>query len=645
MKKYILKRILFSLFSLIIVIGVVIILIYNLINRYGILLNDPNYTKVQYNEKKVFECQRFQEYGYIDYENMGSNAEYINLDSESKKVITNLMKKETTTLADLVQASPFVSSYVTKMESNGYAVEYLPRKLQKTARVTKELSAPFLICTRERGVFARLGDLFSNMFCFETIWDVQDENLTDRGIKLTWDMRSNMPAIIGSGTTHKYLLYFDNQFPFVHQNFFHLRLGKSFVLQKGTDVVDYMQLRTGDRLNDYQIAPKDIDNEETYTKYATFDFIDTNAASETQTDTETPEVLEAINVNEAAPITRSVDLGEWANGNNVTILKAFDRLDAEIGEYIVSSSVSFPAETAKVQLFLMPEGSTSVDEETAIRKTDLITVIEGNLQFISNDRRIKTGYDFHTVTYSNSEPSANYYSPDDHYANAGSAKDGLTRIGLSFVIGIIAVFISYLIGIPVGIWMAQRKDKLVDKLGNFYIIFIMAVPSLAYIFMLASFGIAYLGLPKNFALAQVRILAFIMPIISLSMRSIGGLMKWMRRYMIDQQNSDYVKFARSQGLSEGEIFSKHISRNALIYLVHGIPGEILACLIGAIITERVYGVPGVGNMLTDAIAKYDNSAIVGVTIFYTTLTIVSLILGDVLLSKYDPRISLSSERN
>lgn len=115
--------------------------------------------------------------------------------------------------------------------------------------------------------------------------------------------------------------------------------------------------------------------------------------------------------------------------------------------------------------------------------------------------------------------------------------------------------------------------------------------------------------------------------------------------MIDQTNSDYVKFARSQGLSEGEIFSKHISRNALIFLVHGIPANILGNLVGAIITERVYGVPGVGNMLTTAITNLDNAVIIGVTVFYTTLTIVSLILGDLLLAKYDPRISLSSERN
>ena len=121
-------------------------------------------------------------------------------------------------------------------------------------------------------------------------------------------------------------------------------------------------------------------------------------------------------------------------------------------------------------------------------------------------------------------------------------------------------------------------------------------------------------------------------------------MKWMRRYMIDQMNSDYVKFARSQGLSEREIFNTHISKNAMIYLVHGIPASILGCLTGAIITETVYSVPGVGRLLTQAINTHDNGVIVAVTVFYTTLSILSQILGDLLLAHYDPRISLNADK-
>ena len=134
-----------------------------------------------------------------------------------------------------------------------------------------------------------------------------------------------------------------------------------------------------------------------------------------------------------------------------------------------------------------------------------------------------------------------------------------------------------------------------------------------------------------------------LPVISLALPSIANLMKWLRRYMIDQMNSDYVKFARSGGLSEGEIFSKHILKNAIIPVVHGIPGSILGAMTGAIITERVYVVPGAGNLLTNAINTYDNSVIVGVTLFYAILTVVSVICGDLLMSVVDPRISFTSK--
>ena len=97
-------------------------------------------------------------------------------------------------------------------------------------------------------------------------------------------------------------------------------------------------------------------------------------------------------------------------------------------------------------------------------------------------------------------------------------------------------------------------------------------------------------------------------------------------------------------MSEKEIYRIHISRNAMVYIVHGIPGSILFAMTGAILTERVYGVTGVGNLLTKAITSHDNGVIVAAVMFYTGLSLLSVLLGDLLLAKYDPRISLSSER-
>ena len=212
----------------------------------------------------------------------------------------------------------------------------------------------------------------------------------------------------------------------------------------------------------------------------------------------------------------------------------------------------------------------------------------------------------------------------------------------TLIVTVVSTLLAYLIGVPLGILMARKKDKLVDKLGTIYIVFIIAVPSLAYIFLFKAIGYK-MGLPTVFNVDSTSKLMYVLPVVSLALPSIASLMKWLRRYMIDQMNSDYVKFARSGGLSESEIFSKHILKNAIIPIVHGIPGSILGALTGAIITERVYVVPGAGNLLTQAINKYDNSVIVGVTLYYAILSVTSLILGDILMSMVDPRISFSSK--
>ena len=231
----------------------------------------------------------------------------------------------------------------------------------------------------------------------------------------------------------------------------------------------------------------------------------------------------------------------------------------------------------------------------------------------------------------------------DDYTNVMTIKNGMSRMGYSFVIGIISVVIAYCLGLPIGLLMARHKEGLLDKIGTLYIIFIIAVPSLAYIFIFRAIGGSLFKLPTLFDMESGDYRMYILPIISPSLPSVANLMKWMRRYIIDQMNSDYVKFARSGGLTETEIFTKHIWKNAAIPITHGIPGSIIFSITGAIITERIYLVPGAGNLLTVAINKYDNSVIVGVTLFYAVLSVVAIVLGDVLMATVDPRISFTDK--
>ena len=280
--------------------------------------------------------------------------------------------------------------------------------------------------------------------------------------------------------------------------------------------------------------------------------------------------------------------------------------------------------------------STMVDKQGGFRRTT-ISYPSGVVE--------ETADDIHSLTYVESSLNASalnemYYVDD--YTSVTTARNGMSKMGYSFFIGIISVMMSYTLAVPLGILMALKKDKFIDKLGTFYIVFIMAVPSLGYIFLFKAIG-GKLGLPTTFDMERPTRLMYLLPIISLALPSIANLMKWLRRYMIDQMNSDYVKFARSSGLSEGEIFSKHILKNAAIPIVHGIPASVLGAMTGAIITERVYLVPGIGNVLTTAINAYDNGVIVGVTLFYAVISVSAVILGDILMSTMDPRISFTTK--
>ena len=231
----------------------------------------------------------------------------------------------------------------------------------------------------------------------------------------------------------------------------------------------------------------------------------------------------------------------------------------------------------------------------------------------------------------------------DNYATCRSYHESPSMVETSYILGLIALVIAYAMALPLGISMAQHKDKLVDKVGIAYINLLIAVPSLAFIFFMRSIGTVF-GLPDKFPqLGFKDIRSYIMPVLILALLQTPSLMMWLRRYMIDQSNADYVKFARAKGLSQNEIFRKHILRNAIIPIVNGIPSSIILCISGALITESAFAVPGMGKMLPDAIKQCNNNMVITLVFIFTSLSILSVLAGDLLMTVVDPRISLTEK--
>lgn len=522
MAKYLLKRLAFGILSCVAVVAIVMVMVYSLMDRNLIFANDSVYSHMSNNNKVTYKYQKWEEYGYLDYV---TYADYLNelvangeIDEETKSAVVGLGKTEAEESATVKE---YTDRFIEYYESQGYDTQRLEAVMIGPKKYA-DGGQPQLFAYKDVPLASRMLNYFSNLFTIDNINTVQGD-VGERGISFTlydpvYGGEKFAPAIIGNGTQHKYLLYVNSKFPYIHQNIVTINLGTSYSVNKGIDVFTTM----------------------------------------TQTQ----------------------------------------------GAY-VKSTVLYPT----------------------------------GLEEISAD-------DLHTAVYAKNSLETNPANATrftDDYTNVTTVKSGMSKMGYSFVIGIIATIISYLLGIPLGILMARKKDKIADKIGTLYIVFISAVPSLAYIFLFKAIGGSVFGLPTTFDLQSNNKLMYVLPIVSLALPSIASLMKWMRRYMIDQMNSDYVKFARSGGLTENEIFTKHIMKNAAIPIIHGIPGSILFAMTGAIITERVYVVPGTGNLLTIAINQYDNGVIVGVALFYAILSVVALILGDVLMSMVDPRISFSTK--
>lgn len=113
--------------------------------------------------------------------------------------------------------------------------------------------------------------------------------------------------------------------------------------------------------------------------------------------------------------------------------------------------------------------------------------------------------------------------------------------------------------------------------------------------------------------------------------------------MVDEENQDYVKFAKVKGLSQKAVLWKHIFYNAIIPIAIYLPSDILFIISGSLIIESLYAIPGTGGLLTTAIQKQDNNLVQMLVLMYAVLSVVGVFLGDLLVAFIDPRIRLTDE--
>jgi len=224
------------------------------------------------------------------------------------------------------------------------------------------------------------------------------------------------------------------------------------------------------------------------------------------------------------------------------------------------------------------------------------------------------------------------------YSAGASISDIIVKKApVSIKLGVMSMALSLMMGIPLGTAMARSKGKYWDKIGTVYIVFINAVPSAVYYIFLQMYGTSALSIPMLFD--ESNLVTWILPVFSMSLGSTASYAMWLRRYMVDEMNKDYVRLARAKGVAEKKIMMRHVFRNAFVPMIQYIPTSLLYTISGSIYIESLYSIPGMGGLLVDVIGRQDNPMVQAIVMLYSCIGIVGLLLGDLLMGVIDPRIS------
>lgn len=212
----------------------------------------------------------------------------------------------------------------------------------------------------------------------------------------------------------------------------------------------------------------------------------------------------------------------------------------------------------------------------------------------------------------------------------------LTAFPATLLLAACAAVVSWIIGIPAGILSAVRRDSLLDHFFMGFSLLGVSMPIfwsallLQYIFALK---LKWLPVSGFYGWKYL-----ILPAIVLGWSSAGVIARLTRSSLLEVMRHDYIRTARAKGLRELRVISRHALKNALIPVVTIMAIQVATLLSGAVITEAIFGIPGVGRISVNAIQSRDMPLLQGSVLFATALVILGNLIADILYSVLDPRI-------
>ena len=226
------------------------------------------------------------------------------------------------------------------------------------------------------------------------------------------------------------------------------------------------------------------------------------------------------------------------------------------------------------------------------------------------------------------------------------------HMGVSFAISLIATVFEFMIAIPLGITAATHQYSMRDYIVTILVMIGISLPSFFFGNMLKDLLALKLGWFPASGLVNATVsntgidllwdyvMHMFIPILTIVILSIGARMRMTRTNMLEVMNSDYIRTARAKGLKESVVINKHAFRNTLIPLVTSLAGLLPSLFSGAIITEQVFDLPGIGNIALDAMNRGDIPFIMGYNMFLALLSVLGVLLADLMYAVVDPRVKL-----
>ncbi|MGO1919525.1 MAG: ABC transporter permease, partial [Alkalibacterium gilvum] len=213
----------------------------------------------------------------------------------------------------------------------------------------------------------------------------------------------------------------------------------------------------------------------------------------------------------------------------------------------------------------------------------------------------------------------------------------------SLLLGGLSILLGSVAGLLLGVAAALKHNSLLDSMATFFSVIGVSIPS--YVFALGLsylFGFQLSWLPMLYN-ADDGLRAFALPAVALSMTVMATVARFTRTEMIEVLNSDYMQLVESKGVSGIQLIFKHALRNASISIITILGPLVVSLMTGSLVVEKIFSIPGIGQLMVQAIQSNDYNVILALAFVYSALYIFVMLAVDILYGVLDPRIRLAKE--